>query len=48
LTLNLQTGFLNYNAFDEYHVKHDFGAMQKLFAGYVNAKLDSCLMMLEK
>ena len=35
-------------AFDEYHVKHDFGAMQKLFAGYVNAKLDSCLMMLEK
>ncbi len=37
-----------YNAFDEYHVKHDFGAMQKLFAGYVNAKLDSYLMMLEK
>ena len=37
-----------YNAFDEYHVKHDFDAMQKLFAGYVNARLDSYLMMLEK
>ena len=37
-----------YNAFDEYHVKHDLGAMQKLFAGYVNARLDSYLMMLEE
>lgn len=37
-----------YNAFDEYHVKHDLDAMQKLFAGYVNARLDSYLMMLEK
>ena len=37
-----------YNAFDEYHVKHDLGAMQRLFAGYVNARLDSYLMMLEK
>ncbi len=37
-----------YNAFDEYHVKHDPGAMEKLFAGYVNARLDNYLMMLEK
>ncbi len=37
-----------YNAFDEYHVKHSSGAMEKLFAGYVNARLDSYLMMLEK
>ncbi len=37
-----------YNAFDEYHVKHDLGAMEKLFAGYVNARLDIYLMMLEK
>ena len=37
-----------YNAFDEYHAKHDLGAMQKLFAGYVNARLDNYLMMLEK
>jgi len=36
-----------YNAFDEYHVKHDLGAMEKLFAGYVNARLDSYLMMLK-
>ena len=37
-----------YNAFDEYHVRHALGAMQKLFAGYVNASLDSYLMMLKK
>ena len=37
-----------YNAFDEYHAKHDLGAMEKLFAGYVNARLDNYLMMLEK
>ena len=37
-----------YNAFDEYHVKHNLGAMEKLFAGYVNARLDGYLMMLEE
>lgn len=37
-----------YNVFDEYHVKHNLGAMEKLFAGYVNARLDSYLLMLEK
>lgn len=36
-----------YNAFDEYHVKHDLGAMEKLVVGYVNARLDSYLKMLE-
>lgn len=36
-----------YNAFGEYHVKHNLGAMEKLFAGYVNARLDSYLIMLE-
>lgn len=35
-----------YNAFDEYHVKHHAGAMEKLFANYVNARLDSYLAML--
>lgn len=35
-----------YNAFDEYHVKHNLRAMEKLFAGYVNEKLDSYLAML--
>ncbi|RKJ51076.1 Fic family protein [bacterium 1XD42-54] len=37
-----------YNAFDEYHVKHNLGPMEKLFADYVNARLDSYLMMLEE
>ena len=37
-----------YNAFDEYCVRHNLGAMEKLFAGYVNARLDSYLMMLEE
>jgi len=37
-----------YNAFDEYHVKHNPEAMVKLFAGYVNARLDSYLTMLEE
>lgn len=29
-----------YNAFDEYHVKHNLSAMEGLFAGYINARLD--------
>lgn len=37
-----------YNAFDAYHVKHDPGAMEKLLAGYMNARLDSYLAMLEE
>lgn len=37
-----------YNAFDEYHVKHDVSAMEKLFAGYVNERLDMYLAMLEE
>ncbi len=36
-----------YNAFEEYHVKHNLGAMEQLFAGYVNKRLDSYLVMLE-
>ncbi|WP_367568769.1 Fic family protein [Lacrimispora sp.] len=37
-----------YNAFDKYHVKHDLNGMERLFAGYVNARLDNYLMMLEE
>ncbi len=37
-----------YNAFDEYHVKHNLGSMEKLFAGYVNERLDCYLAMLEE
>jgi len=36
-----------YNAFDEYHVKHDLSAMEKLFAGYVNEQFDMYLKMLQ-
>lgn len=36
-----------YNAFDEYYVKHNLSAMEKLFAGYVNERLDIYLIMLK-
>ena len=36
-----------YNAFDEYHIKHDVSAMEKLFARYVNSRLDMYLKILE-
>ena len=37
-----------YNAFDEYHVKHDLSAMESLFAGYINARLDTYLKILQE
>lgn len=37
-----------YNAFDEYHIKHDVSAMEKLFARYVNSRLGMYLKILEK
>lgn len=37
-----------YNAFDEYHVKHNLSAMENLFAGYINARLDMYLDMLKE
>lgn len=36
-----------YNAFDEYHVKHNLSLMENLFAGYINARLDMYLDMLQ-
>ena len=36
-----------YNAFDEYHAKNDISAMETLFAGYINARLDMYLDMLQ-
>ncbi len=36
-----------YNAFDEYHVKHNLSPMENLFAGYINARLDMYLDMLQ-
>lgn len=37
-----------YNAFDEYHGKHNLGAMEKLFAGYLKEQLDGYLRMLQE
>lgn len=34
-----------YNASDKYHMKHDLSAMEKLFAGYLNERLDLYLSM---
>lgn len=36
-----------YNAFDEYHVKHNLSAMEKLFAKYINERLDKYLEILQ-
>lgn len=36
-----------YNAFDEYHVKHNLTAMEGLFAGYINERLDYYLRILK-
>ena len=36
-----------YNAFDEYHVKHNLSAMENLFAGYINIRLDMYLDILK-
>lgn len=36
-----------YNAFDEYYIKHNSSMMENLFAGYINARLDMYLDMLQ-
>lgn len=36
-----------YDAFDAYHVKHNLSAMENLFAGYINARLDKYLKILQ-
>lgn len=37
-----------YNAFDDYYEKHRLDAMEKLFAEYLNERLESYLMMLKE
>ena len=37
-----------YDAFDIYHVRHDLSAMEGLFAGYINARLDTYLKILHE
>ena len=36
-----------YSAFDEYHVKHNLSAREKIFARYINERLDMYLAMLQ-
>lgn len=36
-----------YNAFDEYHVKHNLSEMENLFAKYINERLDMYLKILQ-
>lgn len=36
-----------YNAFDDYYVKHNLSAMENLFAGYINERLDLYLSILK-
>jgi hypothetical protein len=38
----------SYNAFDACHVKHDLSAMEGLLAGYINARLDTYLKILQE
>lgn len=37
-----------YDAFDSYHMKHDPSVMEKLFAGYINERLDMYLSILRE
>lgn len=37
-----------YDAFDEYHVKHNLSAIEKLFARYIDERLDGYLSMLRE
>lgn len=37
-----------YKAFDEYHMNGNLSAMEKLFAGYINERLDQYLAMLQE
>ena len=37
-----------YDSFDEYHVKHNLSAMEKLFARYIDERLDGYLSMLRE
>ncbi|MBQ8943471.1 MAG: Fic family protein, partial [Clostridia bacterium] len=37
-----------YNAFDAYHVRHDISAMESLFAGYINTRLNMYLKILKE
>ena len=53
-TCELRDGFdgggkllVYHRAFDEYHVGHDLSSMEKLLAGYVDARLEEYLKILQ-
>lgn len=37
-----------YNAFDEYHIKHNLSSMENLFTRYINSRLDVYLKILQE
>ena len=47
IDIKLMDSMEYYKAFDEYHEKNNLSAMEKLFAGYVNSRLDMYLKILE-
>lgn len=47
IDIKFTDGISYYNAFDEYHVKHNLKAMESLFAKYINERLDIYLKMLQ-
>lgn len=47
IDINFTDRLAYYNAFDEYHVKHNLCAMEDLFAGYLNTRLDTYLKIIK-
>ena len=47
IDIKFKDRFAYYKAFDDYHQKKNPDAMEKLFAGYLNKRLDEYLAMLE-
>ena len=47
IDVKFQDRLAYYDAFDEYHVRHNLSAMELLFARYANARLDEYLAMLD-
>ena len=48
IDINFTDRVAYYKAFDEYNTKHNSRAMEKLFAGYLNERLESYLIMLKE
>jgi len=48
IDINFTDRLVYYTAFDAYYVRLDLSVMEKLFAGYINERLDFYLSMLRK